>query len=620
MNKLLNGPVSGMALLASLWLPLNAQGNDCNPSGNLSCGLPFPSDVWSVSDQTSPTGIRLSMPDTVLPEDVLAELPVADGVTPSEMFAGASGFSAASAVLFDFSSAPVAGSLPADGGDVVVAIDLTTGLQVPVTAMISTDAEGFRLDEPSHLLEIYPRSRWEYGHEILVVVTDELELTTPELGISSRISLDDDYVPSLLADLRLNGFDVLKVLNATRFTVRDRSEVIEPMFAAVEEMHATDHPVRNVEVRYMTEDPRISAIVRGELVVYNYRRNNGTGLVDFAAEPMEQWIPFRLVLPQSSLTTPAPVSLYAHGLGFNRIADLPVKSLNAELGIATFGIDFPNHGRRRAQVDGGYVFGILTPEELAKPLGMIVQNTIDFASAHRALLTFLADLDVVGPERTARVGGEYLPDGQPDLDVSQVMMEGTSLGGVLGSVYGAIGPDLEGAVYTVTGVGLTSILSQSVLWDAAFARIIPDTANGADAILLRSMVQQVMDPGDGLNYVDYYRFPRPGDAMRPLMLTMGQDDGIVGNQASHAFALLANMPVVGEVLVPMADVRTQDDYDETGYGIRQYLPLYDNVPEAWDAYWLQVISDTSAHFSLLRPGDFDDQQEFITRFIFRDLD
>ena len=606
--------MTGLALLISSVFSFQALAAGCNPSSSHSCGLPFPSDVWSVDDPNSPTGKRLQVPDSILPASVLAELPTGDGVTPAEVFAGSSGFSAAGAVVFEFSAMPDAASIPADGGDMVVAIDLTTGQRVPVRAHISPDALARQVDEPSFVMEIFPRSRWAYGHEILVVVTDQFPLTSPEPGILSHLRRGDDYVSGLLTVLRQQGFRPRQVLNATRFTVRDRDEVVVPMLTAIERMHSYEHPVRNVAVRHQTHDPRVAAIVRGDVLIHNLRRNNGQGLVDFDAEPLEQWVPFRLMLPAASLQGRAPVALYAHGLGFNRLTDVPVKSLNAELGIANFGIDFPNHGRCII-ADGGYVFGILTPEELAKPLGMIQESSLDFASIHRALLTALADLDVVGPE-TNRSGSEYLPDGVPDLDVSRVMMEGTSLGGVLGATYGAVAPDLQGVVFTVTGAGLSNILSESVLWDAAFKRVMPKSASGADIVLLRALLQQVIDPGDGINYVDYYRYPEAGGAARPLMLTMGEGDGLVGNQATHAMALLADLPVVGEYYVPMEDVRFEDDFDPDGYGIRQYLPLYDRVPEAWDAYWLQVISDASAHFSLLRPGDFEDQQEFIRRFVF----
>ena len=620
MWTLLLRPFQGLNALGLVVLMLLSQVSSatvCNPTGTLSCGLPFPSDIWSVDDPMSPTGLRLQVPDALFSVAALSELPQDEGVRPSQVFAGSSGYSAATGVLFQFASEPLLAEVPSDGGDKVVAIDLTTGQRVPVRVKVSQDAQAFRIPEVSYVLEIFPRSRWEYGHEILVVVTDDLPLTVPEAGLLSRLSLSQGYSASLVSDLRQQGFDLRRVQNATRFTIRDRAEVSEPVFDVVEQMHNTDHPVRNLHVRHHHQDPDIAAIVRGEVQIHSFRDSNGTGLVDFTAEPLAQWVPFRLVLPQAAREGSVPVALYAHGLGFNRLTDLPVKSPNAELGIATFGIDFANHGSR-IETDGGYVFGILTPQELAIPLGMIVQSTIDFASVHQAVLTSLADLDVLGPDRDRR-SGEYLPDGVADLDVSRIMMEGSSLGGVLGAIYGAVGPELHGSVYTVTGVGLTHILSESVLWDAMFKRATPRTASGVERVLLRTMLQQTMDHGDPINFIDYYRYPTPGHSARPLMLTMGEDDALVGNQATHAAALLLDMPVVGEILVVMDDVRYEEDFDADGYGIRQYLPLYDKVPERWDAKWLQLISDSSAHFSLLRPGDFEDQQEFIVRFVFPEL-
>lgn len=607
------------AALAGLTLASSfAVADDCNPSSIRSCSLPFPSDIWAETDLTSPTGKRLNVPDAIFPDDVLADIPADDGLTPSAVFAGASGFSAATAALFEFYSPPVKALIPADGGDAVVAIDLTTGLRVPVRVQVSDYAQSDSVSEPSFVLEVYPRSRWEYGHEILIAITDSLPLMLPEPGLTSRLTVGDDYVPGLIATLTQNGINPLDVRNATRFTVRDRHEVVAPMKTAVEQVRDFDHPVRNLTVDHYAFDSLISAVVEGELQIHNYRQNEGQGLVDFAAEPLAQWVPFRLTLPQAARRGNAPVALYAHGLGEDKEGDLPVVGMNAELGIATFGIDFPNHGGRIEQ-DGGYVFDILTPGELAKPLGMVVEATIDFASAQRALETALADLDVVGPQMTSRWGGDYVPDGIPDLDVSRLFMEGTSLGGVLGSVYGSVGPDLSGAVYHVTGVGVSGILSQSILWDGAFKNLIPVNASGSEAVVLRSMMQQVLDPGDSVNYIDYFRYPEAGETSRPLMLTMGQGDSVVVNDSTHAAALLLDAPVVGTPLVLFDDVRYEDDYDDDGYGIRQYLPMYNFVPDSWDAYWLQMAADASAHMVMLRPKDQKDQQDFIRRFIFSDL-
>ncbi len=607
MKKSLLG--ASAALLTLLSLPSQAALLDCNPTAWLTCGVPFPSNYWAVTDQTSPTGKRLSINDGVLRDAVLAELPVEDGYTPSGIFNGASGFSAASAVVFEFLSTPDPETLE----DAVVAIDLTTGLEVPIRAQVSDYAASDDVSFPSHVVEIFPQSRWEYGHEILVYITDELELEYPETKLSARLLTGNPYVFSMITTMTLKGINVTSVRNATRFTVRDRNEVVAPVKNAVAEMHERTHEVRELKVIPKPLNRYVSALVTGEMQVYNYRTNNGTGSVDFDAEPMLQWVPFRLTLPESARQGGAPVSIYAHGLGLTKETDGIVSDMNAELGIATMAIDFPNHGAR-AEADGGMIFSVLTTDQLAKPIGMMVQATMDFASAHATLKTALADLDVVGPATWRSLGG-IAADGVADINPENVMMEGTSLGGVLGSVYGATAPELMGSVYHVTGVGVTSILSDSILWEPMFANLEPASATGAEALMLRGAIQQSLDYGDAINFIDYFRYPPAGQELRPLMLTMGQGDTIVTNDSTTAAAHLANLPIVGDVLVELPGVAQADNFGELGYGIRQYKPVYSRVPDEWDAKYLQGLSDASAHLIFERKADRVDQQEFISTYI-----
>ena len=608
MKKTLTGALA--ALLTLMAVPAKAAILDCNPTAWLTCGVPFPSDYWSVTDQTSPTGKRLQINDGVLRDAVLAELPVEDGFSPAGVFNGDSGFSAASAVVFEFLSAPD----PATVEGSVIAIDLTTGLRVPVRAQVSEYAASDLVSFPSQVVEVFPRSRWEYGHEILVLVTDDLELEYPETKLMSRLLTANPYVFSMITTMSLRGIDVWSVRNATRFTVRDRNEVVMPVINAVQDLQSRPHAVRDLQVLPRPLNRSIAALVLGEMQVYNYRTNGGTGVVDFNAEPTEQWIPFRLTLPEAAHQGGAPVSLYAHGLGLTKESDDIVSEMNAELGIATLSVDFPNHGAR-AQADGGLIFSVLSTDQLAKPVGMMVQDTLDFASAHATLKTALADLDVLGPPSWKNVGG-YKPDGVPDLAVNSVMMEGTSLGGVLGSVYGAVASDIKGGVYHVTGAGVTSILSDSILWESMFESLEPESATGAEALMLRGAIQQTLDFGDSINFMDYFRTGRTGQAAKPLMLTMGANDAIVTNDSTTAAAHIADLPIVGEVLVALPGVRTEDDFDDYGYGIRQYLPLYSNVPQDRDAPYLQSLSEASAHLIFERKADRADQQEFIRRFIF----
>ncbi|MDF1763675.1 MAG: hypothetical protein P1U57_09715 [Oleibacter sp.] len=591
----------------------------CNPTSIATCTIPFPSNYWSIQDSSSPTGTSLKISDNAIRPAIHNQLPFQDGFTLSGLFDGDSGFSAGTPVVFEFNSAPDAASLPTDGGSAVIAIDMTTGEQIDIRTLISDYALSDKVSATANVMEVFPRARWEYGHDILVAVTNDLTLAEPELGITSKLLTTDSkafaYTSDLIAKLNANGIDPLSVRNATTFTVRDREEVVGPMFNVVKEVWNKEHPIRNLNMNYNSMNPDIAGLVTGEVMVYSYRTNNGTGMVDFDAEPMTQWIKFRLTIPAASRNGGAPVALYAHGLGASKETDFTVSSMNAEIGIATYSINFPNHGERIVS-DGGYILLGLSPMTLPRTVGLLVHNAIDFASAHRALQTTLANIDFVGKKSWRNWYGNK-PDGIADIDGTRVMMEGSSLGGVLGSVYGVISPDLKGSVYHVTGTGVINILSGSVLWQSFFSSLVPSAANGAEAVMLRGAIQQFLDHGDSINYIDYFINPPQGHAARPLMLTMGIDDSIVTNDSTNAAALIGDLPIVGEALVKLSGVRVEADFDEGGYGIREYKPLIGTA--LWDGPLTEALSNASGHLSFMRKSDEFEQQEFIKRFIFKDL-
>ncbi|MDY7025472.1 MAG: hypothetical protein SVC26_03930 [Pseudomonadota bacterium] len=103
----------------------------CNPTSTETCGIPFSSNFWATPVLETTTGMELNVSNEILRPEVLEQLPIQDGFTPEGIFNGYSGFSAASAVAFEFASELVASSLPKEGGDTVIAIDLTTGETLP---------------------------------------------------------------------------------------------------------------------------------------------------------------------------------------------------------------------------------------------------------------------------------------------------------------------------------------------------------------------------------------------------------------------------------------------------------------------------------------------------------
>ncbi|MDX1587311.1 MAG: hypothetical protein R3296_00100 [Oleiphilaceae bacterium] len=599
-----------LALLPLAMVAAQSQAQDsCHPLSMATCGLPFPSDHLAQPDATSPTGQRLSLGNDLIRAEVLAQLPQEAGISPEAIFNGDSGFSAASPVLFEFNPDSQFADLPGDGGAQVQAWDLTTGERLPLRAAFSDYARSSDVSAPAEVLEVHPRSRWHYGHRILVVVKQGLlEQGSDQPGFSDRLAglPANDYLSDMQQQMQQLGINPRQVHSATLFTVRDRQEVSGPMEALVDRTWNSPRGLRNMEVEYLPLNTHQFARVTGEFRVDNYRRQQGTGMVDFDASPGEQWAGFRLTLPRAARDGAAPVVFYIHGLGANMSSDSLVTGMNAELGVATFSVNFPNHGER-AEADGGGVFDNLSVDRLPVQVGMITQAPIDFAAAQRTLQTELATLDLAGPTSWRHWWGQYA-DGVPDLDTRRVMIQGTSLGGVLGSTYGALAPELDGAIYQVTGNGIISILSESTLWDSAFSGLMPEAANGAEALLLRGAVQQLLDHGDGINYVDRMRHPQPGRNVRPTLVLAGAGDRIVPNNSSIATALLADLPIVGEKLFPMPGVRESSDFDPEGFGMIHYPPL------VMDSLFGEDLSGASAHGVFVRQSASDDQQDWMERF------
>lgn len=560
----------------------------CNPIGLITCTLPFPSNFYSVPDANSPTGVRVNIPEMAIRPELLKDVPASINV--QKIANSSSGFSAASAVLFELDQQADEKTLPSAGGQTVYAFDLDTGEAIPVRAQVNRYARSRKVSSPSHIVEIFPRSRWQYGHRIVVALTDALKPKaggeyTPAAGFRQAVTqtgspLYNDYHEALSL-LESKGVSADSLLSATYFTVRTENEVTQPMQRLMQQTLAAEHPIRNVKTYYQALGA-IAAYVKGEVRVLDYR--NADGLVNYTLTPKESWLRFRLSLPRTASEKSVPIMIYGHGLGILKETDKLVSVTNAIHGLATLSIDQPNHGTR-IHDDGGYALTLLSTENVGRLLGMISQSPIDYMSLYQAARTSFGAIDAL-PHSRRRGNG----DGVPDLDVNRIYYSGTSLGGVLGLTFVSLAPDLKGSFTHVTGVGVTSILSTSVLWTSAFSNLEPKEATGAEALLLRAAIQHEIDYGDAINFVHYLRNPPAGIQTKPTAMVMGVGDTIVPNASTQALAEIAQLPLAGNVLFDMPDVMRTSDFVD-GYGIKQFRPLT-NI--------FNPIDNMVAHLSFIR--------------------
>jgi pimeloyl-ACP methyl ester carboxylesterase len=237
---------------------------------------------------------------------------------------------------------------------------------------------------------------------------------------------------------------------------------------------------------------------------------------------------------------------------------------NAKLGMATIGIDVPNHGDRQTG-DGGYVLDITSSRTFGRLASMPLQGVIDQLSLLEAVQDHLGGLELeipatlLGPARPA-VG----------LDTSTVLYQGTSMGGVLGAAFVGLAPELDGAFLQVAGSGIADVIMNSLIWPL-FMGVVPSGASTGDAYALMGGATMLLDHAENANLLD--RISANGT---PVFLTYGVGDGVVPNVTSDRLISLLDLPLVGpsltEITLPHRATGS-DAIPADGAGVAQLWPF-----------------------------------------------
>lgn len=504
---------------------------ECTALAVRSCGLPYPSDEFVVADPHTATGRRIQIPDSgLVAASALSQLGPGAGI--HDAFDGRDGYSALSPVVFEVDQSIDPGFVPPDGGDVVKVIDTSTGEAVPIRVELPLDA-AFR-GAPSTIVMVWPRLQWEYGHTYVARLARVPGLVV-EPSAAQGMAWDTPWVKDLRATLgRLDDLAWSDLLTATRFTVGSREDAIGDLAAMARIAAKEDHPIRNVETVAPVFFDGASAVVSGEVAITDFRDEDGIVSIDRA--PERRWVPFLLVVPERAASVEgAPVAIYGHGLVINKESMVVVASANAHHGVATLGIDVPNHGWRSNE--GGFLLDLANPQRLGRLVNMPLQGIVDHVSLVSALTEHMADLDAA-PWRFGTTQG----DGRPDLDTSHVLYEGTSMGAVLGAGEVALIPEIDAAFLQVPGAGISDIIMHSILW-IVFQGVVPQGAGAGDAAALMGAATMLLDRTDTTHLLPGLR-----DSQRPVFVQLGVGDAIVPTNTSDRFVALLGLPRIGKAL------------------------------------------------------------------------
>jgi hypothetical protein len=278
-------------------------------------------------------------------------------------------------------------------------------------------------------------------------------------------------------------------------------------------------------------------------------------------------IPFTVVVPKG--TPPAagwPVIIQQHGLGGQRDTVVGFGDADAARGFVSIGIDAVAHGYRYfdckpsavcSQDTTNNLGGTAVPDGIAD--GTLAGQSISFLTVNLGFFqafhnfTGIRDnfrqtyVDLMSLVRLLH--GHSIDSGlNTKIDDGNIFYMGHSLGGLMGSGFVPIEPDLRAALLNATGGGLTNELFLNSSIGAGAQTLVNailglDPTNVPDQFNLASnFTQSIIDPADGVNSASLLLDPADGSP-RNVLQVEDFGDQVVPNQASEALAVAAGLQI-----------------------------------------------------------------------------
>lgn len=562
----------------------------CNPLAEIACGLPFPSDLYLDSET-----LKLNYSDEVLDTRVSGPLrgtntmldQFPDTFRPSAILNNSAGFSPLGAIFFELEGMPTAEHIE-NLSEYLLVYDLDTGNLVNMVVTLSPMALSKRSTRTaSSVIAAWPRSRFEFEHRFVAILLKGIEQRKD--GLAQELAPSDGVV-SLLAGggtdevnnalapiisfINDKGIKNSAILSFTHFTIRPELEITTPLMTMIG--YVTQNNIKTTVLdeyfRFMGSEEFGDKTLTGSITLVNFRSEDGGVYAPFepVVNSQQEETDFILSMPKWDESGAIAIQVIGHGLASDKTVVDADFSFAQELGMAALIIDWPNHGSRvwvQSPLDGSdqsaYFPQVVEvcasgPIGMMQFLGMFVQGAVDLVAVVHGVNTSL-------PATMADYSSEL-----PVVDPNRIVYKGGSFGAMIGSMVGAISPELKGA-YISTGTGsLMHALSESTFWGGGVGNLIPQNISGAEAAFVLGMMQQYIDIADSLNFADYYRNPPQGLNPRKLSLSYAIDDGVMPNAASLAFAELVDLPMLKEIIRPESHISygvegIEDHID--GYGV-----------------------------------------------------
>jgi len=546
---------------------------DCDPLTPSYCGFPYPNNYWTVDDPTSVTGLRLALPQVIIPTSVSGKQ------SSTGAFNEMDGFSPGIAAMTHLPGATVVGLATPDtiAGSLLppsatVIINAVTGERLPhwvdldeyvVQAKLRVDNEerrpNFTIDrdidelrqEQALMLRpaIRPEDATRYIVAIRNVVDSDGNTLAPSpgfLALRDGLPSDDPIIESrrahfeeIFATLEAQGIARGDLQIAWDFTTASRENNTRAM------VHIRDDALANSPegVPYRIELKNESVIdgiacrleVTFDMPLYMTKGETGAlfNLGENGLPTQNGTYPYAaaLIIPVSAQTEAAPLVAFGHGQLGAKEQVLGFQPIAADQNFAAFGLDFKGFAfddvvTVAAALTGDLATFRAVPERMH-------QGFLNFLMAMRTL-SVAAD---GGPSTTLNQALNTHCGGAA-IDGSKRYYFGGSQGGILGASLMALSTDIERGLLAVPGQSYNLLLNRSVNFDPYAAPIYASyNWNALDMQLNLALVQGLWDRAEPTGYSKYIRSNLlPGTPPHEVLIQVSKADHQVTNLGAHIMA------------------------------------------------------------------------------------
>jgi hypothetical protein len=511
--------------------PLSAA---CGALDDTRCMLPWPSNEYTAPDETSPTGLRLSVNWRSLPvRDVTTSLNAVDG------------FSVLTPLAVGFPR-PVDHRLHQARGVEGVKLFLAQpgereGEAVPLRLTLVDDEK-----TSDSLLVALPERPLEYASDYVAVVLDSVTdddgaayeqpaLVKVALGLVAPASDGERalfaYHAPTRALLSRQGVDPAHVLRVWDFTTRSADSVTGPLKAMRGAARAATVTVV-VESATLVGGPAID--VRGRIEGLPYFLDAMGGL---STTPLgTHAVPFRALLPGG--TGDYHVVIYGHGTG-GTVNDDTLDEEVIAAGAAKLNLLWD--GWTETTVVNTLVSFEKVYSGTQRSTNRLLQSLADAAALQASLGGTLGDA-FTAPQ----LAGVANPAAGRRPDTRTLVYAGGSLGGTMGYVLSQAEPDIHFGVLNVPGAGWSHFSPESELWSTLDVVFRGSTPSAIDRQLGVCMSQTNLDAVDGAAWAA--ASPR-SDLL--LLEQMSIGDPILPNVGSRLVASSSRAVQLGGIIDPV---------------------------------------------------------------------